>query len=251
MPQGRSIFKQGIKKALRIKDSEVGSGNEEFRMNWIINSIKKLPAGGRLLDAGAGEQKFKKYCGHLQYVSQDFAQYDPAKHDSGLQMDKWDYTGLDIVSDIIAIPEPDNSFDAILCVEVIEHIPDPARVFPEFSRLLKPGGILILTAPFCSLTHFAPYHYSTGFSRFYYEKHLPDHGFEITELTENGNYFEYLAQEVRRLPQIAEKYAGMDQKGFDKLTANHFLQMLDKMSKADKGSNELLCFGILIVARKK
>ncbi|MFN8250046.1 MAG: class I SAM-dependent methyltransferase [Ferruginibacter sp.] len=102
-------------------------------------------SGERILDAGAGEMRFRKYCEHLIYVAQDFAQYDPSKIDMGLQMEKWDYSGLDIVCDIINIPEPNGSFDNIMCIEVIEHIPDPAKVFPEFSRLLKPGGKLILT----------------------------------------------------------------------------------------------------------
>ena len=244
-------MKNTLKKFLGLQDSTVGTGNDNTRYLWIEDQLKKLPAGTRLLDAGAGEQKFKKYCSHLNYVSQDFAQYDPSKLEHGLQMEKWDYTGLDIVSDIINIPEPDQSFDSIMCIEVIEHIPDPAKVFPEFSRLLKPGGTLILTAPFCSLTHFAPYHYSTGFSRFYYEKHLQENGFEIISLTENGNYFEYLAQEVRRLPEISGKYARVKQSLFNRMISKYFLKNLEELSSRDTGSKELLCYGILVVARKK
>ena len=65
-------------------------------------------------------------------------------------MGSWDQTGLDIVGDITSIPEPDASFDAILCVEVLEHVPDPLAALRELGRLLKPNGQLILTAPFCS-----------------------------------------------------------------------------------------------------
>jgi len=57
-----------------------------------------------------------------------------------------------------------------MCIEVIEHVEDPQLVFKEFSRLLKKDGVLILTAPFNSLTHYSPYHYATGFSKFYYQK---------------------------------------------------------------------------------
>src|ERR1041385_5730478 len=135
--------------------------NEENRAAWIGKQLEKLPGNSRLLDAGAGEQQYKKFCKHLNYVSQDFAQYAPEKMEEGLQMEKWNYGRLDIVSDITAIPEPDKSFDAILCTEVFEHIPDPPAALKEFSRLLRKGGTLILTAPFTSLTHFAPYHYYT------------------------------------------------------------------------------------------
>jgi hypothetical protein len=35
---------------------------------------------------------------------------------------------------------------------------------------------------------------------------LPEYQFEIQELSENGNFFEYIAQELRRIPEIAKKY---------------------------------------------
>src|SRR5674476_1266665 len=68
--------------------------------------------------------------------------------DEGLQTKGWDTTRIDLVSDITAIPAPDASFDAILCSEVLEHVPEPTHALDEFTRLLKPGGVLILTAPF-------------------------------------------------------------------------------------------------------
>jgi ubiquinone/menaquinone biosynthesis C-methylase UbiE len=68
---------------------------------------------------------------------------------------------------------------------VLEHVPDPTKVLDEFARLLKSGGKLILSAPFASLVHFAPYHYCSGFSSYWYEHHLPQRGFQIEELTPN------------------------------------------------------------------
>ena len=87
--------------------------NEAARINWVEQQLKKLKPGSILLDAGAGEQQFKKFCAHLQYVSQDFAAYKPEAKDSGLQMQGWDYGKLDIVSDITNIPRGDNTFDVI------------------------------------------------------------------------------------------------------------------------------------------
>lgn len=49
--------------------------------------------------------------------------------------------------DITAIPSPDNSFDAILCSHVLEHIPDEATALQELHRVLKPNGWAILLVP--------------------------------------------------------------------------------------------------------
>jgi ubiquinone/menaquinone biosynthesis C-methylase UbiE len=166
--------------------------NEERRIDWVSNVLKRLSPGLKLLDAGAGEQQYKKFCSHLDYVSQDFAAYNPENVKDGLQMDQWEYGKLDIISDITSIPVNNASFDVILCTEVFEHIPDPISALKEFSRILKPGGKLILTAPFCSMTHFAPYHFYSGFNRYFYQYHLPLLGFDITEVSPSGNYFTYI-----------------------------------------------------------
>jgi len=67
-------------------------------------------------------------------------------------------------------------------------------------------GKLIITAPFSSLVHFSPYHYATGFSRYWYEHHLPLRGFVIEELAPNGDWFSCTKQEILRLPYMAKKY---------------------------------------------
>lgn len=230
--------------------NNVGTQNESNRIKWLEKTLKKIPKDSKILDAGAGEQQLKKFCSHLNYVSQDFAQYDGTGDSKGLQVGKWDQTQLDIVSDIISIPEPDGSFDVILCTEVFEHLPEPILAIKEFSRLLRPDGHLILTAPFCSLTHFSPYHFYTGFNRYFYETNLLAHGFKIIELESNGNFFEYLAQEIRRIPYVANIYTRNKLTILEKLALKIILKMLEKFSKYDKGSEELLHFGCHILAVK-
>lgn len=144
--------------------------NEIDRQLWLKQALSALPKGSRILDAGAGELKNRRYCGHLEYVSQDFCQYVGAAGDmldEGLQANGWDTSRIDLVGDITAIPASDASFDAILCSEVLEHVPEPTHALDEFARLLKPGGVMILTAPFASVVHMAPYHYCSGFSKYW------------------------------------------------------------------------------------
>jgi len=229
---------------------KAGTTNEAELAAWIEKSVKKIPNGLTILDAGAGECQFKKYCGHLNYISQDFGQYD-GTGEVGAHTGSWDNSRLDIISDITAIPLPDHAVDAVLCTEVFEHIPDPVLAVREFNRLIKPGGYLIITAPFNSLTHFAPYHFATGLSRFWYEKHLTDNNFQIEELHFNGNFFEFLAQESRRIKPVAKKYAEKKLNLLERAIIHANIYILQYLSKKDKGSEELLCYGLQVFARKK
>lgn len=230
---------------------KVGSRNVETREAWLASALAAVPAGSRILDAGAGQQQYRKLCGHLQYVSQDFAEYDGAGNAAGMHRGRYDYGKLDIVSDITRIPEPDASFDAIMCIEVLEHVPDALAAVRELSRLLKPGGRLIVSSPFCSLTHFAPYHFATGLSRYWYEQHLPACGLEIKDLQLNGNFFEFVAQELKRVPWVSSKYGGPQWSALQKLAARIVLGALGDSSRRAAGSEELLCFGVQVVAIKK
>ncbi len=181
----------------------------------------------------------------------DFGEYESEENNKGLHVDDWDYGKLDHVCDIINIPEKDHSFDAILCTEVIEHIPYPHLAIEEFSRLLRPGGTLLLSAPFLSLTHFAPYHFSTGFNRYYYETLLPKAGFEVNEISCNGNFFELVAQEVRRVSSVADRYAGSQVTPQEFSAMQQVLQMLERFSGEDSGSEELACFGLQVIATRQ
>lgn len=228
---------------------KVGEANSSVREAWLEAALRTIPAGNRILDAGAGELQFKRFCSHLDYVSQDFGQYDGQGNAAGLQMAQWDNSQLDIVSDICSIPVADASFDAVMCIEVLEHVPDPVAALAELDRVLRPGGMLVVTAPFCSLTHFAPFHFSTGFSRYFYEKHLEN--YQLLNVTANGNYFEYVAQELRRLDSVAEQYAGRRLGRVTKLLLSILYRKLAALSRSGDSSQELLCYGYQVLARKR
>jgi len=230
---------------------QCGTRNASTRDVWLQKALASITPGSRILDAGAGELQYKRFCAHLNYVSQDFAQYNGLGNSIGLQTGNWDQSRLDIVSDITQIPEADASFDAVMCIEVLEHVPYPVDALRELCRLLKPGGTLIVTAPFNSLTHFAPYFYQTGYSRYFYEYWLPKFGCEIEDMQWNGNYFEYLAQELRRLPSMGREYADIGPTHVQQQAINLILGLLNQLAQHNNGSEQLLAFGLHIRACKR
>jgi SAM-dependent methyltransferase len=113
------------------------------RLDDAIASHASL-ANGILLDVGCGmkphEEQFSPFVD--VYLG---LEYSP---DSGYRGNKADLCG-----DAAALPLNDKSVDTILCTEVLEHVPDPERTIAEFSRILRPGGTLITTAPFVYPIH--------------------------------------------------------------------------------------------------
>merc|ERR1712232_1138059 len=84
---------------------------------------------------------------------------------------------MDIESDIADIPLPNNSVDVIICEQVLEHILHPVEAVREMARLLRPGGMLLITVPYGPYLHNLPYHYNGGLTRGWFEHYLNESGF--------------------------------------------------------------------------
>lgn len=133
---------------------------------------------GDLLDAGAGTLTYRSLAKkHTQtYTSVDFKKTHPE---------------LDRVEDVQALTFANNSFDTILCVEVLEHVPYPAKALAQFYRLLRPGGTLILTVPHMGYLHNEPHDYYR-FTNYGLDVLLSDAGFEIESIESNGGFLSFI-----------------------------------------------------------
>lgn len=120
--------------------------NSQYAYAERLRSI--LDAGsGRWLDIG---------CGH------DFLPPWMRGHERGLNLERWSVTGIDMDARAIArhrglthrvigtgeqLPFDDNAFDLITANMVVEHVQAPNRLFAEISRILAPGGRVIIHTP--------------------------------------------------------------------------------------------------------
>ena len=173
--------------------------NELNRHAAVHQWLASLPAGASLLDAGAGVQRYRGLATHLAYTSQDFGDYKGGELFGDKQSPSWDASRCDLLCDITALPVADGHFDHVLCTEVFEHLPEPQLALRELARVIKPGGSMLLTAPFRALYHQDPYFFYSGFSRYWYEYHAAACGLDIAGIEPNGSYFRDIAQELDRI----------------------------------------------------
>lgn len=220
--------------------------NQYEREEFVASALRSIPAGSLILDAGCGGQKYRKYCEHLQYRGQDFGQFTrdekPMLGACDAGTGPYEYGQLDYVGDIWDIKEEAETFDAILCTEVFEHIPFPIETVKEFQRLLKKDGVLILTAPSNSIRHMDPYFFYTGFSDRWYQKLLPDNGFFIERLEAQGDYYSWLSVELWRTATTHSILAKL-------LLAPAFVYFFCK--EKTTGSVDTLAGGYHVIARKR
>ena len=148
-----------------------------------------------MIDIGAGPAPYKKIINEagLIYTSHDFEKYAPDSKIPGLQSNEWPSFGHDLVCDINDLPI--DKFDLALCTEVLEHVPDPVQALYSVRKTLKIGGQLLITVPFASRMHQAPYYFSSGFSNFWFEHHAPLCGFTVNDITIAGDYIDQMIAE--------------------------------------------------------
>jgi SAM-dependent methyltransferase len=159
------------------------------RREWVTQQAKLLPNGSRVLDVGAGVGQYRTLFTHCEYYAQDFGQEIATVGK---------YTKLDYVCDITAMPIEDGSFDAVLCTEVLEHVPEPAEALREMGRIVRSGGRLLLTAPLGSLLHQEPYHFYGGYTPHWYRRVLGNCHFDIESIERNQGFFSLFGQEAQR-----------------------------------------------------
>lgn len=151
----------------------------------LASFIAELPAGGFVLDAGAGESRHRSLFTRQRYVGVDLAVGDTA----------WDYGRLDVLANLEQTPFADETFGAAISIVTLEHLPEPLQVLREVRRLLQPGRPLLLVAPQLWEVHQAPHDYYR-YTRHGLEYLLRQAGFAEFSIEPTGGYFTLLARRL-------------------------------------------------------
>ena len=153
--------------------------------NWLVWRIGRRHvasvahlAHGRILDIGCGEQPFRPLF------------EGPGSRIWGIDHFRTLHRNerIDLFGTALALPFGGETFDAAICFQVLEHVPEPFELLREARRVIKPGGHLILTAPHIWNVHEAPhdyFRYTPYGLRHLFEKA----GFEVVEIRPMAGYF--------------------------------------------------------------
>lgn len=97
----------------------------------LVDWLRSRPVGQlRVLDVGCGDRPYAEL-------------FADAAEVVGFDVPGNPYA--DLHGSIETIPVEDGSFDVVLCLQVLEHVPDPAAAVRELRRAVRPGGRVLLT----------------------------------------------------------------------------------------------------------
>lgn len=164
---------------MRFIPNNLKGYNHVNEHNWLIhqimiNYLKEVAqkhAHGTVVDIGCGSKPYKslfsKYAD--KYIGFDLIKSTQSNNQA------------DVIAAAYDTPLRECTVDTILSSEVLEHLEEPKKAVGEMNRILKKGGIVILTVPFFWHIHEAPrdfYRYSEFGLRYIFESS----GFEIVEI---------------------------------------------------------------------
>ena len=155
---------------------------------FLEDEAAKLPPGAVVLDAGAGTRPYAPFFHRQKYESCDMP--------GGFYRQQHDFECF-----LHDIPRPENTYDAVINTQVLEHVPDPLAALKEMNRVLKPGGRLLLTVPLTAPLHGEPWNFFQ-FTHHGVAQLAHRSGFTIADCEKVGGAFWVLG---KRLPDAFRK----------------------------------------------
>lgn len=145
----------------------------------VMQRLAASVPDGQILDIGCGYQPYRRLFRTNRYVGLDISL---ERHPM-------------VVGDARFLPFKDNTFDGIICSEVIEHVFEKEKVLEEIRRVLRAGGWVILTAPMSWGLHYEPYDF-WRFTPYSLRRMLEDQGFQVVRMEKVGGLFSLIGSRL-------------------------------------------------------
>lgn len=170
-------------------------GRTIFHPQFIMNSYKweaiekiKKYGKGRLIDIGCGRSPYKKVL--LNF----FDSYTGVDHLETAKLYK-SQNKPDFYTDAEKLPFNNNSYEAAIMLQVLEYLDKPQEAIREVSRVLKKGGIFVLSAPFMYPIHDGRLD-RNRLTESRIASFLSENKLKIVETESQGNFWDFWFQSI-------------------------------------------------------
>lgn len=133
------------------RDPRVFNAFQEARYGWILKTLGDI-RGKKILDLGSGDGSFAyqlaKAGAEVIGIDSDELGVKYATENLESKNAKKNLTYSFVVASAYQLPFENDTFDAVVCCDVIEHLNEPERMLGEAYRVLKAGGKFVVTTPY-------------------------------------------------------------------------------------------------------
>jgi SAM-dependent methyltransferase len=199
---GKFVYRNGRLRASRdSRELGIGSRLVTDLVAKVYGENLPLFARGRLLDLGCG--KVPLYLAYKDLVTECVC----VDWENTLHKNEYLDSHCDLTQ---ALPFADGEFDTIILSDVLEHLPQPELLWREMTRILAPGGRILMNVPFYYQIHEHPHDFYR-YTEFALRRFVQEAGLTLVKLEAIGGAPEILAdvfaKNVRRWAVVGRPLA--------------------------------------------
>jgi SAM-dependent methyltransferase len=155
------MLPQGVRVTHWIRPAWFDEARLIVQGEHFASALAERRLHGKVLNAGCGEGLYAPFLEHFPDVT---AIVNVDLSAPSVSRRRTDRRHHDLRASLTSLPFAAGSFDAAICSEVLEHVPDDRTAVAELARVLRPGSMLLVSVPTPPAPH-DPAHVREGYTR--------------------------------------------------------------------------------------